>query len=98
MGIGAGAASLYVPRYVSEVSPVAVRGALATLNQVCDICHCHCLLEWFHVEPCVSFSGGTPPSSENSRAESVLTTTEDISPFIDCQDKCCICHCHVSRG
>ena len=34
MGIGAGAASLYVPRYISEVSPVAVRGALATLNQV----------------------------------------------------------------
>lgn len=34
MGIGAGAASLYVPRYVAEVSPVAVRGALATLNQV----------------------------------------------------------------
>ncbi len=34
VGIGAGAASLYVPRYVSEVSPVAVRGALATGNQV----------------------------------------------------------------
>ncbi|CAK0785259.1 hypothetical protein CVIRNUC_008465 [Coccomyxa viridis] len=34
VGIGAGAASLYVPRYISEVSPVAVRGALATLNQV----------------------------------------------------------------
>ncbi|CAL5223439.1 g5955 [Coccomyxa viridis] len=33
-GIGAGAASLYVPRYISEVSPVAVRGALTTLNQV----------------------------------------------------------------
>lgn len=34
-GIGAGAASLYVPRYISEVAPISIRGALATLNQVC---------------------------------------------------------------
>ena len=40
VGIGAGAASLYVPRYVSEVSPVAVRGALATGNQVCLMPSC----------------------------------------------------------
>ncbi|BDA46904.1 Plastidic glucose transporter 4 [Coccomyxa sp. Obi] len=32
-GIGAGAASLYVPRYISEVAPISIRGALATLNQ-----------------------------------------------------------------
>ena len=31
--MGAGAASLYVPRYVSEVSPISIRGGLATLNQ-----------------------------------------------------------------
>ncbi|EIE21964.1 general substrate transporter, partial [Coccomyxa subellipsoidea C-169] len=32
-GVGAGAASLYVPRYISEVAPISIRGALATLNQ-----------------------------------------------------------------
>ena len=31
--MGAGAASLYVPRYVSEVAPISIRGGLATLNQ-----------------------------------------------------------------
>ena len=33
-GSGAGAASLYVPRYLAEIAPVAVRGGIATLNQV----------------------------------------------------------------
>ena len=28
-----GAASLYVPRYLSEIAPVAIRGGIATLNQ-----------------------------------------------------------------
>lgn len=32
---GAGAASLYVPRYIAEVSPPALRGWLGSLNQVC---------------------------------------------------------------
>lgn len=32
-GWGAGAASLYVPRYIAEVSPPAVRGALGTMHQ-----------------------------------------------------------------
>ena len=36
-GVGAGAASLYVPRYISEVAPISIRGALATLNQVCPL-------------------------------------------------------------
>ncbi len=34
VGSGAGAASLYVPRYLSEISPVAIRGGISTLNQV----------------------------------------------------------------
>ncbi|KAK9819874.1 hypothetical protein WJX72_003513 [[Myrmecia] bisecta] len=33
-GIAAGAASLYVPRYIAEISPVRIRGGLSTLNQV----------------------------------------------------------------
>lgn len=33
-GVGAGAASVYVPRYLSEIAPDAIRGALGTLNQV----------------------------------------------------------------
>lgn len=36
-GIGAGAASLYVPRYISEVAPISIRGGLATLNQVPEV-------------------------------------------------------------
>jgi MFS family permease len=31
---GAGAASLYVPRYIAEVAPPALRGWLGSLNQV----------------------------------------------------------------
>jgi len=34
VGSCAGAASLYVPRYLSEVSPIAIRGGISTLNQV----------------------------------------------------------------
>jgi hypothetical protein len=33
---GAGAASLYVPRYIAEVAPPALRGWLGSLNQVQD--------------------------------------------------------------
>ncbi|KAK9788826.1 hypothetical protein WJX73_001137 [Symbiochloris irregularis] len=33
-GIGAGAASLYVPRFIAETSPKLIRGQLCTLNQV----------------------------------------------------------------
>ena len=33
-GLGAGAASLYVPRYLAEIAPIAIRGGIATLNQV----------------------------------------------------------------
>eukprot|EP00775_Hariotina_reticulata_P005498 gene5498-5733_t len=33
-GIGAGAASLYVPRYIAEVAPPSLRGRLGSLNQV----------------------------------------------------------------
>ena len=33
-GVGAGAASLYVPRYLTEVSPPAVRGIVSAQNQV----------------------------------------------------------------
>ena len=33
-GWGAGAASLYVPRYLSEIAPATIRGALGTLSQV----------------------------------------------------------------
>ena len=33
-GLGAGAASVLVPRYVSEIAPIPIRGALGTLNQV----------------------------------------------------------------
>jgi hypothetical protein len=33
--VGAGAASLYVPRYIAEVSPPALRGWLGSFNQVC---------------------------------------------------------------
>eukprot|EP00878_Enallax_costatus_P015475 GHUV01016210.1.p1 GENE.GHUV01016210.1~~GHUV01016210.1.p1 ORF type:complete len:748 (+),score=249.62 GHUV01016210.1:490-2733(+) len=33
-GIGAGAASLYVPRYIAEISPPRLRGWLGSLNQV----------------------------------------------------------------
>lgn len=33
--VGAGAASLYVPRYIAEVSPPPLRGRLGSLNQVC---------------------------------------------------------------
>ena len=32
-GSGAGAASLYVPRYLAEIAPVSIRGGIATLNQ-----------------------------------------------------------------
>lgn len=32
-GVGAGAASVLVPRYVSEIAPTAIRGALGTGNQ-----------------------------------------------------------------
>ena len=32
-GLGAGAASVLVPRYVSEIAPIPIRGALGTLNQ-----------------------------------------------------------------
>jgi Sugar (and other) transporter len=31
---GAGAASLYAPRYISEISPTSLRGKLGTQNQV----------------------------------------------------------------
>ncbi|PSC75287.1 plastidic glucose transporter 4-like isoform [Micractinium conductrix] len=34
-GLGCGAASVLVPRYVAEIAPVGIRGALGTLNQVC---------------------------------------------------------------
>ena len=34
-GLGCGAASLFVPRYIAEVAPPDVRGALGTLTQVC---------------------------------------------------------------
>lgn len=34
VGSGAGAASLYVPRYLSEIAPVVIRGGISTLNQV----------------------------------------------------------------
>lgn len=33
-GLGCGAASVLVPRYVAEIAPVGIRGALGTLNQV----------------------------------------------------------------
>ena len=32
-GVACGAASLYVPRYLSEIAPVAIRGGISTLNQ-----------------------------------------------------------------
>jgi hypothetical protein len=32
--VGAGAASLYVPRYIAEVAPPLLRGRLGSLNQV----------------------------------------------------------------
>lgn len=34
-GVACGAASLYVPRYLSEIAPVAIRGGISTLNQAC---------------------------------------------------------------
>jgi hypothetical protein len=34
MWSGAGAASLYVPRYIAEVAPPALRGWLGSMNQV----------------------------------------------------------------
>lgn len=37
-GLGAGAASVLVPRYVSEIAPTAIRGALGTGNQVGGVC------------------------------------------------------------
>jgi MFS family permease len=33
-GLGAGAASVLVPRYLAEIAPVAIRGTLGTLTQV----------------------------------------------------------------
>lgn len=33
-GLGAGAASVYVPRYLIEIAPDEIRGGLGTLNQV----------------------------------------------------------------
>ena len=33
-GLGAGAASVLVPRYLAEISPVAIRGMLGTMTQV----------------------------------------------------------------
>lgn len=38
-----GAASLYVPRYLSEIAPIAIRGGISTLNQArakCALCRC----------------------------------------------------------
>lgn len=32
-GLGSGAASVLVPRYLAEIAPVAIRGALGTLTQ-----------------------------------------------------------------
>jgi MFS family permease len=34
-GLGSGAASVLCPRYLAELSPVAIRGSLGTLTQVC---------------------------------------------------------------
>ena len=51
-GIGAGAASLYVPRYIAEVAPISIRGGLATLNQARSI-HSP---TW--VLPCPHYAGG----------------------------------------
>lgn len=34
-GLGTGAASLLVPRYLSEIAPTPIRGLLGTLNQIC---------------------------------------------------------------
>ncbi len=36
-GLGCGAASLFVPRYIAEVAPPDVRGALGTMTQVCRV-------------------------------------------------------------
>ena len=36
-GWGAGAASLYVPRYLAEIAPPAIRGFLGSLSQVCPM-------------------------------------------------------------
>ncbi len=52
-GVGAGAASLYVPRYISEVAPISIRGALATLNQVCQF-SCPCALSNSTEEFCIT--------------------------------------------
>lgn len=32
-GVGCGAVSLYVPRYLTEIAPIAIRGGISTLNQ-----------------------------------------------------------------
>jgi MFS family permease len=34
-GIGTGAASLFVPRYLTEIGPTPIRGLLSTLHQIC---------------------------------------------------------------
>ena len=34
-GCGVGTASLVVPRYLVEIAPAAIRGALGTFSQVC---------------------------------------------------------------
>lgn len=47
-GLGCGAASVLVPRYLAETAPLAIRGALGTLTQVCGAAQgaaafCRCL-------------------------------------------------------
>lgn len=45
-GLGCGAASLFVPRYIAEVAPPDVRGALGTMTQVLGGLLTGCLCAW----------------------------------------------------